>query len=103
MAIFNKYHGIIWIKLCGELMIAVSLGITAIVNGLLLLALQVVRVIVAKGKNSIEFRCSIFLCIKKSLFMRDFNVVRISIDKQTKFQIHIQVGEQHGTYLLPLS
>ncbi|MDG1622923.1 sugar ABC transporter ATPase [Bacillus mobilis] len=34
----------------GELMIAVSLGIAAIVNGLLLLALKVVRVIVAKGK-----------------------------------------------------
>ncbi|WP_063223690.1 hypothetical protein [Bacillus cereus] len=34
----------------GELMIAVSLGIAAIVNGLLLLALKVVRVIVAKGR-----------------------------------------------------
>ncbi|BCC15921.1 sugar ABC transporter ATPase [Bacillus cereus] len=39
----------------GELMIAVSLGIAAIVNGLLLLVLKVVRVIVAKGKESIEF------------------------------------------------
>ncbi|HDR7781859.1 MULTISPECIES: hypothetical protein [Bacillus] len=34
----------------GALMIAVSLGITAIVNGLLLLALKVARLIVAKGK-----------------------------------------------------
>ncbi|PGB00034.1 sugar ABC transporter ATPase [Bacillus toyonensis] len=34
----------------GELMIAIFLGVTAIANGLLLLALKVVRVIVAKGK-----------------------------------------------------
>lgn len=34
----------------GELMIAVSLGIATIVNGLLLLTLKVVRVIVARGK-----------------------------------------------------
>ncbi|PGM56464.1 sugar ABC transporter ATPase [Bacillus thuringiensis] len=34
----------------GELMISVSLGVAAIVNGLLLLVLKVVRVIVAKGK-----------------------------------------------------
>ncbi|HDX9640190.1 TPA: sugar ABC transporter ATPase [Bacillus mobilis] len=34
----------------GELMIAVALGITAIVNSLLLFALKVVRLIVAKGK-----------------------------------------------------
>ncbi|MDR2995988.1 sugar ABC transporter ATPase [Bacillus cereus] len=34
----------------GELMIAVFLGSAAIVNGLLLLTLKVVRVIVAKGK-----------------------------------------------------
>lgn len=34
----------------GELIIAVFLGIAAIVNGLLFLALKVVRVIVAKGK-----------------------------------------------------
>ncbi|WP_410988250.1 sugar ABC transporter ATPase [Bacillus cereus] len=33
-----------------ELMISVSLGVAAIVNGLLLLVLKVVRVIVAKGK-----------------------------------------------------
>ncbi|AHA09315.1 MULTISPECIES: hypothetical protein [Bacillus] len=34
----------------GELMIAIFLGVIAIANGLLLLALKVVRVIVAKGK-----------------------------------------------------
>ncbi|MGZ7147496.1 sugar ABC transporter ATPase [Bacillus sp. BC08] len=34
----------------GELMIAVTLGIAAIVNSLLLFALKVVRLIVAKGK-----------------------------------------------------
>lgn len=56
-------------------------------------------------KRKIEHRNSMlyFLCIKKSLFMRDFNVVRKLIDKRTKFRINTQAGEQHGIVLLPFS
>ncbi len=83
----------------GELMIAVSLGIAAIVNGLL----QSSSCDCCKRK--IEHRISMlyFLCIKKSLFMRDFNVVRRLIDRRTRFRINTQAGEQHGIVLLPFS
>ncbi|HDR7390149.1 hypothetical protein COF68_03040 [Bacillus toyonensis] len=53
----------------GELMIAIFLGVIAIANGLLLLALKVVRVIVAKGKWRIEFDALLFIPLfaRKSL------------------------------------
>ncbi|HDR7891707.1 TPA: hypothetical protein QCY29_004111 [Bacillus toyonensis] len=55
-------------------MIAIFLGVIAIANGLLLLALKVVRVIVAKGSNSMRYFLSRYLPVKAfTLFTLLFN------------------------------